>query len=825
MENSFFQQIRTIYGEYYVCLCKEQLNLTKTLANLRNRKMFLLQCRSKNIIPNHINNNIKCVLHVQTDNHPFNNLMDKSIRKFRKSILDIEIKITLWKIESISKKLNYNWLIIEGKIVAVIFKEFKLRVSKRYANLFKNTKMNNMRKLLSLENKFNNVTLNKNDSNIFNYVENLDIPLEVRRILGAGPKFSLPLTASDVNITSIIKDFEYCVLKSTGSGEEKEILRNRGVNIITNFYNRPWFLDRNKNIQLLKDQRAALKFKKEHPEIIISHSDKGNSTVIISKIEYINEMTKMFGDTSKYKILAKDPTRYYERKSNDLILHLQRSKFVNTGVVSTKYDCKAPKAYGLRKTHKSNVAYRPVISNIDAPSYELAKLVHSILHPVCREYNRNIMSSFQVIEKVRDMQLPKDYILVSMDVVSLFPSIPQSLVMKIIDEEWDDIICHTKIPKHVFKKIIQFIFESSFFVFNGITYLQLDGSAMGNPASPVLANLVVEYVFKKVINNLPFIVFFGFYYVDDSLFAIPKDKGPILLEKFNNFHSSIQFTIEYEKEGRLPFLDIELIRKEDGNIVTNWYVKPTSSGRVMNFLSLHPTYMKINNVKNMLHRAISLSNTEFVWENINKIKNILNKNNYPRSWSNNVINNYLRTTSLIVDRLPADNVIKFLKFPNIPVLSNKIIQLFKEKDELKIVLYNIKTTKHLFTRIKDAEEHKNRSNVVYQIFCKNCTKNYVGQTSQRIEKRIQQHALTCREEKYREKSSLAEHHHSLTHSFDFENIKILDNEKNQDKRRLSEMIFITMQGERKVNARTDTDNLSTSYKYLIEKYKKKRDRQ
>uniref|UniRef100_T1GW71 Uncharacterized protein n=1 Tax=Megaselia scalaris TaxID=36166 RepID=T1GW71_MEGSC len=34
-----------------------------------------------------------------------------------------------------------------------------------------------------------------------------------------------------------------------------------------------------------------------------------------------------------------------------------------------------------------------------------------------------------------------------------------------------------------------------------------------------------------------------------------------------------------------------------------------------------------------------------------------------------------------------------------------------------------------------------------------CPKNYVGQTSQRIAKRIQQHALTCKDSKHKDKSS------------------------------------------------------------------------
>lgn len=68
----------------------------------------------------------------------------------------------------------------------------------------------------------------------------------------------------------------------------------------------------------------------------------------------------------------------------------------------------------------------------------------------------------------------------------------------IIDHKWDIIKNNTKIPMRLFKSIVRYTFESLLFVFNGTTYLQLYESAMGNPASPVLAlaHLVIEWMFN-----------------------------------------------------------------------------------------------------------------------------------------------------------------------------------------------------------------------------------------------------------------------------------------------------------------------------------------
>lgn len=54
-----------------------------------------------------------------------------------------------------------------------------------------------------------------------------------------------------------------------------------------------------------------------------------------------------------------------------------------------------------------------------------------------------------------------------------------------------------------------------------------------------------------------------------------------ILEVFNSFHARLQLTIEREVEGRISFLDMELIR-DGATVVTKWYTKPMSSGRVLN---------------------------------------------------------------------------------------------------------------------------------------------------------------------------------------------------------------------------------------------------
>ena len=110
--------------------------------------------------------------------------------------------------------------------------------------------------------------------------------------------------------------------------------------------------------------------------------------------------------------------------------------------------------------------------------------------------------------------------------------------------------------------------------------------------------------------------------------AAPLNEISTIKSTFNSYNHEIQFTIK-ESEGKICFLDILIIR--DRNIIkTNWYYKPTWSGRFLNFLSHHPCKYKINAINNFVDRSITLAHKDFYNENIQIIKSthILKTINY-----------------------------------------------------------------------------------------------------------------------------------------------------------------------------------------------------
>ena len=636
-----------------------------------------------------------------------------------------------------------------------------------------------------------------------------------------GPKFALPLCNADIPIPTIIKDLEYCVQTCLNNDDERNSLRAQCINSITNYVSKSKNIRVNNSNQILKDFKTCKLFLKAHPELIVMRSDKGNTTVIMNRTEYINGMYDLLADCRTYKILMNDPTTKFQNKANKLCKKLLSLKFINEYQHRqlNRNNSVFPKLYGLRKTHKPTLSLRPVVSCIDSPSYNLAVFVHEILSPFTTTFYYNIKNSFEFAESIKDIVLPKDYVLVSLDVTSLFTNVPKELVISVIKKNWGSIKAYTSLSREMLCEIVEFLFESSYFAFEGKFYQQLDGSAMGNPASPVLANLIMNDLITRILNKLPFLLTFLKLYVDDTILACPKNKIDLLLNFFNGYHDKLKFTIEQENNNSIPFLDMLVIRNPDGTLNTNWYLKPTASGRVINYASMHASTQKIATIKNLLFRAYHLSSPIYHEENEQKIKTILKKNNYPTTLVNRVITQFkskLQCPNNLKD--PKSNI--YFKFPYIRGLSDKLgLHITKMNPAVKLAFYNTKTTSSLYTKLKQLTPIDLSSNLIYKIPCLNCDRCYVGQTKQYLKKRIYQHQYDCRpiNASKKEITALANHHFNEHHNFDFSHVTILDKESHYSKRNISEMVHITL--NKTVNCRTDTQGLSIQYNYLLNQFK------
>ena len=86
--------------------------------------------------------------------------------------------------------------------------------------------------------------------------------------------------------------------------------------------------------------------------------------------------------------------------------------------------------YGLPKVHKDNCPLRPIVSCVNCPTYNMSKIFKKILNdslPKLRSFIKNSLSFRDTIIK---NQIPNNYIMVSLDVTSLFTNIPIKQIQK-----------------------------------------------------------------------------------------------------------------------------------------------------------------------------------------------------------------------------------------------------------------------------------------------------------------------------------------------------------------------------------------------------------
>ena len=130
---------------------------------------------------------------------------------------------------------------------------------------------------------------------------------------------------------------------------------------------------------------------------------------------------------------------------------------------------------------------------------------------------------------------------------------------------------------------------------------------MGSPLGPLFANIFMPFHKKSWLYNCPsaFKPLVYRRYVDDCfLLFISSDHVHLFLNYLNHQHPNISFTSELEKDGKLPFLDVEISRS-NGKFSTSVYRKPTFTGLFTHFHSFIPLAYKRSLVSCLLHRIFN----------------------------------------------------------------------------------------------------------------------------------------------------------------------------------------------------------------------------
>ena len=501
--------------------------------------------------------------------------------------------------------------------------------------------------------------------------------------------------------------------------------------------------------------KIALKKLKNNNDIHITKADKSNSIVILDKLAYNEKLDDLLNDEDTYEQLTSDPTANKNRKFNAKVKNLLKSKpmlLKSFSVVNPTL----PYMYGLLKTHKPDKPLRPIISSVGSVSYKLSKWLTKLLSPLVGQISSsNVSNSVDLIDKIRDHHEPCK--LISFDVNSLFTKVPVQDVLSFINNDLHKL--DLPVSNDVFLKLIELCVLDSVFSAQGKFYRQTFGFAMGNPLSPVLSNLYMEYFETLYLPricqfNLPW-----FRYIDDILCLWPSTEDPhSFLRQLNSLVPSITFKIEEENESKLPFLDTLIINNGNG-FKFKVYRKPTSVDSYIHFYSNHHKKVQESTFSGMYLRALRICDPEFLDEECDYIHKLIDKLCYPKGFADNCLQKAEKTFYNVDNKELYDKkntlVLPFHKelTPSIRILKNL---------DIKVVFRYEQTVKS--SLIKNSPQSNTGS--VYSIPCKACTNLYIGQTGKTLFERIKQHKYSVRTAQ--ESSGIFMHVAEKNHNIDWD---------------------------------------------------------
>ena len=109
------------------------------------------------------------------------------------------------------------------------------------------------------------------------------------------------------------------------------------------------------------------------------------------------------------------------------------------------------------------------------------------------------------------------------------------------------------------KELFYICAKNFHFSFNNEIYMQHDGVALGSPLRPVFTNIVMVVLERTIIPSLSNKIKLGKSCVDDII-ALKTDEINSVLSSLYSCYSHIQFRMEIEKNSKIRFLDVLLIR-------------------------------------------------------------------------------------------------------------------------------------------------------------------------------------------------------------------------------------------------------------------------
>ena len=272
------------------------------------------------------------------------------------------------------------------------------------------------------------------------------------------------------------------------------------------------------------------------------------------------------------------------------------------------------------------------------------RFLDHVLQPLAQSYPDYLHNSTDLSRLLQDLQVPDNAILVTIDVTSLYPSIPQTDCLNKIYTE----MCHhphlMSFDPNFIIRLLHTNINYNYFTFANLTFQQTNGTAMGAAFSPTIANIYMSTVVRYFLQTQTTKPLTFKRYIDD-IFMIWTDTTDELnnfLTNLNSFHTNLHFTHE-QSHLTIDFLDLTIYKGTHfyfTNLLdTKTFQKPQNLYQYLHFTSTHPPKIFKAIIRGECIRYIRTNTTyETYMATVHNFKLRLRKRNYPERLINKTIN-------------------------------------------------------------------------------------------------------------------------------------------------------------------------------------------
>ena len=187
--------------------------------------------------------------------------------------------------------------------------------------------------------------------------------------------------------------------------------------------------------------------------------------------------------------------------------------------------------------------------------------------------------------------IPDNALLVTLDVVGLYPSIPHEAGLRALKEVLDRRE-EKKISTEDLVKMAEFVLRNNYFEFNGQVKYQISGTAIGTKLASTYACIFIDEIETNFLQTQEFQPLVWFRYNDDIFFIWTHGTNKLVsfMTEFNNYHPNIKFTYESNKEN-ITFVDLN-VSLSGNKLTTDLHSKSTDKHQYLHYTSAHPAHNK-----------------------------------------------------------------------------------------------------------------------------------------------------------------------------------------------------------------------------------------